>query len=328
MARCTRCGRDNAPNAAACAACGSALVAAPAVRRPGAPAIVPAPPAPVATPTRPAVPATPQMPAAVRPPPIAPQAGPGAGLRCGACGATIPPGFKFCGACGAPVVVRPAPVPPPPAAVRRPGGAARARIVLLAQDGSAVSSFALANDETTVGTNGEVRLTDPFCAPLQGRFVFRGPSLAFRPEKTQNGAFLLLRRDVELPLGAELRVGRQLLRLDAFPIQAPAPEPRWGSPNPGYRFRIQQLLLGGVDGDAFPLRDGDSLVGRTAGDISFPGDGYVSSRHAALTVRSDRVVLRDLGSSNGTFVRIDQESALEPGDLILVGEQLLRIDPA
>jgi pSer/pThr/pTyr-binding forkhead associated (FHA) protein len=89
---------------------------------------------------------------------------------------------------------------------------------------------------------------------------------------------------------------------------------------------VQQILTGGLDGDSFPLRDGDNLIGRGAGELSFPGDGYVSSRHAMLTVHADQVVLKDLGSSNGTFVRMDAETGISPGDLLLIGEQLLRVD--
>jgi hypothetical protein len=207
--------------------------------------------------------------------------------------------------------------------LRRP---ARATVSALGPDSSVTMSWALTRDETTVGASGEVRLTDPYAGSFQGRFVFRGNGLSFVPERTVNGTFLLLRHDVALAPGSEVRVGRQLLRFDLQPARPPAPEMLWGSPNPGYRFRIQQILTGGIDGDSFPLHEGDNMVGRAAGDLSFPGDGYVSSRHAMLTVRGDQVLLKDLGSSNGTFIRMDVETGISPGDLLLVGEQLLRVD--
>jgi hypothetical protein len=200
-------------------------------------------------------------------------------------------------------------------------------VIALGPDSTVLANWPLSADETTVGSSGEVKLSDPYAAPLQGRLLFRGPLLSYVPEKTPNGTFILIRRDVPISSGTEFRVGRQLLRLESFPVSRPPSDLLWGSPNPGYRFRIQQLLVGGVDGDSFPLRDGENLVGRAAGDLSFPGDGYVSSRHASLTVRADQVALKDLGSSNGTFVRIESETNLNPGDLLLVGEQLLRVDP-
>jgi len=39
-------------------------------------------------------------------------------------------------------------------------------------------------------------------------------------------------------------------------------------------------------------------------------------------------VVKDLGSANGTFVRVNGQAAVTSGDLLLVGEQILRIDPA
>ena len=41
-----------------------------------------------------------------------------------------------------------------------------------------------------------------------------------------------------------------------------------------------------------------------------------------------RWYLTDLQSTNGTFVRINGQSPIGPGDLLLVGEQILRVDPA
>jgi pSer/pThr/pTyr-binding forkhead associated (FHA) protein len=122
-------------------------------------------------------------------------------------------------------------------------------------------------------------------------------------------------------------VGRQLLRLEPLP---PAPNERgarrWGAPDPGYRLRLAQLLEGGGVGEVFPLREGENTVGRDAGEVTFPGDRYVSARHARVDVFGGAVTLTDAGSSNGTFVRIAGATPLEPGDQLLVGGQLLRVE--
>ena len=78
----------------------------------------------------------------------------------------------------------------------------------------------------------------------------------------------------------------------------------------------------------FPLRTGDNLVGRLSGEVTFPQDGYVSSRHATITVHGGEISVKDLGSANGTFARIGGSAPLVNGDLLLVGEQILRVDPA
>jgi len=91
---------------------------------------------------------------------------------------------------------------------------------------------------------------------------------------------------------------------------------------------VVQLLEGGGEGDVYPLKPGDNLVGRGSGDVSFPHDGYVSSKHATITVGDGSLAVKDLGSANGTFVRVHGQAAVTSGDLLLVGEQILRIDPA
>ena len=66
-------------------------------------------------------------------------------------------------------------------------------------------------------------------------------------------------------------------------------------------------------------------LGRERGDVLFPEDGYVSGLHGRLTCEGGRVTLTDLGSSNGSFIRLTEETELESGDVLLMGQQLFRI---
>jgi pSer/pThr/pTyr-binding forkhead associated (FHA) protein len=130
-------------------------------------------------------------------------------------------------------------------------------------------------------------------------------------------------------VGEAFRVGRQVLRLEPLPRPA-SPEERgvrpWGAPDTGASLRLGQLLDGGGGGEVFPLRRGENAVGREAGDVTFPGDRYVSARHARIEVGPDEVTLTDLGSSNGTFVKVAGAVELAAGDQLLIGTQLLRVD--
>jgi hypothetical protein len=45
-----------------------------------------------------------------------------------------------------------------------------------------------------------------------------------------------------------------------------------------------------------------------------------------LRVEQDKVVVRDVGSSNGTFVRLHAATFVDTGDQFLVGRQLLRVE--
>jgi pSer/pThr/pTyr-binding forkhead associated (FHA) protein len=196
-------------------------------------------------------------------------------------------------------------------------------------DGGTESVLTMQRDMLTCGRQADLSLPDdPFVLPVQARFFFSGPRLAVEDVGGGNGLFVRLRQERELTTGAELRVGRQRLVLEpmpAAPVGAGGTQ-TWGSPDPGYRFRLVQMLEGGVRGAAFPLKDGENLLGREMGDLSFPTDGFVSGRHALLTVRQERLVVRDLGSSNGTFVRVIAPSFVEHGDQFLIGRQLVRVE--
>lgn len=71
----------------------------------------------------------------------------------------------------------------------------------------------------------------------------------------------------------------------------------------------------------FPLGDGVTLIGREdACDLRIPL-GEISKKHAELIIHDGAVTLRDLGSTNGTYVNNERiaEQGLTPGDHIVIG---------
>jgi pSer/pThr/pTyr-binding forkhead associated (FHA) protein len=196
-------------------------------------------------------------------------------------------------------------------------------------DGGPEMVVSMGGEELTCGTRGDIPLEDdPFVAATQARFFFTGGKLAVEDVGGGNGIFIRLHKERELATGGELRLGRQRLLLEPLPALSPAPGGAmiWGSPDVGYRFRLIQILEGGTKGAAFVLKEGENLLGRESGDITFPTDGFVSGRHAVLKVRQDRLFVKDVGSSNGTFLRLSAPTPLENGDHLLIGRELLRIE--
>jgi pSer/pThr/pTyr-binding forkhead associated (FHA) protein len=296
--RCPRCGRENDPGFASCLDCGQPLAGGRA-------------------------PATTEA-------------------LCTSCGAPLQPGFRFCGACGRPVrgapptprhgAPGPAAAPPAPghAPVPPPPPAERIRLSVVRNDGAPGQVFAIDRDEALCGrTEGDVRLgDDPSVSPRHARFTLAAGVLRVDDAGSVNGTFLRLREPRRLSVGDELRVGRQLLRLEPLPRPAGAGEHGvvpWGTKDPGYRLRLSQLLEGGGLGEIFPLREGENVLGREAGEVTFPADRYVSARHARIVVAGNEATLADLGSSNGTYVKV-AGADLAPGDQLLVGSQLLRVE--
>ncbi len=91
------------------------------------------------------------------------------------------------------------------------------------------------------------------------------------------------------------------------------------------------LLRGTARAVRFELGAG-GVIGRDAEVVQYPLDHpHVSRLHASLAVAGGRVILADLGSSNGTFVngrRLSRPVALRPGDRIDIGPFSLRFDGA
>ena len=55
-------------------------------------------------------------------------------------------------------------------------------------------------------------------------------------------------------------------------------------------------------------------------------DASVSQRHAEVVWTGAAWTVTDLGSSNGTFVRLTGQHALAPGEMIRLGDELLRFE--
>lgn len=98
----------------------------------------------------------------------------------------------------------------------------------------------------------------------------------------------------------------------------PAPPPAPSKPS---------LVLLNEAGDAvreIPIEQERTVVGRTQGDVTFIDDDAVSPEHAVLTWRENELLVRDLGSANGTWVFVTEPQALADGDVLLIGSQVIR----
>ena len=85
------------------------------------------------------------------------------------------------------------------------------------------------------------------------------------------------------------------------------------------------VIRGRDQGTRFQLEDAVHTVGRTQSNSIRLHDTEVSREHAELIRRGDAYVLRDLGSSNGTFINGHQatDRELVSGDQLQFGRSLL-----
>ncbi len=91
-----------------------------------------------------------------------------------------------------------------------------------------------------------------------------------------------------------------------------------------------KVTTGPAAGTGIPVGDEPLVFGRGSKDANdLGGDPELSRRHARVSEVAGRLVIEDLGSTNGTFVnshRIDEPTALKAGDSIGVGTTKLTVE--
>jgi pSer/pThr/pTyr-binding forkhead associated (FHA) protein len=285
--------------------------------------------------------------APVAPPPMAPPMGPPPGVpayagfaqagaapgmrRCPSCGSDVPPSFRFCGTCGFRMdeqsAAQPLPGPPPnaaPVATR-----ARLSMTLIRPDGTEGGTHDLRPGENKLGRSfGPVFENDGYLSPIHAMLDIRGTQAVVRDLDSLNGVFVKMTAEEELQSGQIIRIGQELLRFEVIPTPEPTADGTelMGSPNPGFWGKLTVIIGRDVTGAAFPLLGDSVTLGRERGEINFPDDGYVSGLHARVTLRDGRVYLQDLGSSNGTFMKVNGERAVGHDSYVLLGQQLFRLN--
>jgi hypothetical protein len=187
-------------------------------------------------------------------------------------------------------------------------------------------------DAVVIGASGAVKLEgEKYCHPSEGIFTWRDGELYLEDLEGGNGLFVRVRRPVELDFSDEFVVGDQLLRIEKNPEADNGPDTSptymWFSPHPPTSsFRIVQVLAGGAIGSV-KVAGGTTLqIGRNEGDMTFPRDPFVGERHCFVEEQAGVLVLTDLQTQWGVFVRIRGEQKLENGDELLVGRTRLRVE--
>lgn len=251
---------------------------------------------------------------------------------CKECSTPVPTGHKFCGACGATV--------PKEmleksveffGSMQAPG---KARLILIrGTEGADGLSYLLQGTEHIAGTtDAQIPFpNDPWIDAKHANFFYRKDKLIVRDEGSVNGVYVRIRQPSVLQPGDHFLCGEQVFRLESTPKDTSGPDPDqtyfYSSPKRPSPFRIVQVLAGGADGMVYCARENSVQIGREDCDMNFPDDVFMSGSHAKVELSSDgQYSLVDLGSRNGTYVRIGNECELVHGDYVFIGHQLLRVE--
>ncbi len=185
-------------------------------------------------------------------------------------------------------------------------------------------------DDVIIGSQGDIALSgEHFAAPKEACFQYRSGKLSLVDLEGGNGVFVRARHPVELVFGDEFLVGDQVLCLlsNPAPDDSPGPGPTYfyASPRWNSSFRLVQIWEGGQHGAACVARGTTLQIGRNSGDMTFANDPLVSEPHCAIEEQAGSIVLSDLDSRAGTFVRITGQRELLDGDEIAIGRTRLKI---
>lgn len=254
-------------------------------------------------------------------------------------------------AAAAPSMTRaaPQPVAPPKAAAPPPlpartrsksgtlasTGAARApelfTLHVLRSLGGGPGRYAVGRRDTVIGAAGEISLPgEAFCHPREATLKYREGRLFVERLEGFNGVFLRIQKPVVMGFGEEFIVGDQLLRVEENPVSDDAPDPDptyfYSSPRWPSSFRVVQILAGGARGACLVARGSTLQVGSAIGDLILSGDPLVDAQHCLVEEQASSILLTDLESRNGVFVRTRGRQELVNGDEIVIGRTHLVVD--
>ncbi|MEM9193382.1 MAG: FHA domain-containing protein [Myxococcota bacterium] len=222
------------------------------------------------------------------------------------------------------------PAAQPPAPVPS-GGPARGSLILIRPDGSEGEAFPLEANETRIGRDaGGIFSSDSYLSPGHAVFRFDAGQLRVTDADSLNGVYVRIAPEQphELIDGAIFRIGQEIIR---FELMKPPASPGdgiqlMGSPDPGFIGRMRLVIGRETHGNSYCVPPDGMHLGRERGDIIFPDDGYVSGLHCRIHKEGGKVLLTDVGSSNGTFIRVRGDHSIPAGSMILMGQQLFRVE--
>src|SRR5512142_3406962 len=88
------------------------------------------------------------------------------------------------------------------------------------------------------------------------------------------------------------------------------------------------LLSEGLTGRTYELKAEKTTVGRLPDNAFSIPEASVSSHHAELHLRGPEVLVKDLNSTNGTFINGERvnEATLKPGQILRLGMVEMRLE--
>ena len=210
-------------------------------------------------------------------------------------------------------------------------GKARFRLTVQRSAAGGPAFYEPLGDAAIIGAQGAIAIAnEKFCHPREAQIRWVKGRVWLHDLEHGNGIFFRIRQPVELEIGDEFIVGDQLLTIERNPDPNDGPgegptyfysSPKWTS-----SFRVVQIFEGGAKGACVVARGTTMQIGSAIGDFVFTADPLVDDQHCLVEEQAGAILLTDLGSRTGVFVRIKGEQELVGGDEVMVGRTRMQLD--
>jgi pSer/pThr/pTyr-binding forkhead associated (FHA) protein len=213
-----------------------------------------------------------------------------------------------------------------------------ARLILVKGHTQLGTQWRLQAGTTVVGRDDGFVLfpDDQLLSARHFQLEFRGPELWLIPFATLNGVFVRIVKKEHVVAPAEIVAGGERFQVfnpdDAPPILSPTEDGEGTSLLGSAVSRavapiaLRRLAEDARENEVFYRAQRVVTIGRAQCDICFPKDPYLSVRHVQLTREDAGLFVEDLGSRNGTFSRVLAPRRMQHGDVLLFGEQVVRVE--
>lgn len=219
------------------------------------------------------------------------------------------------GGSGEGTVVIKSPVPPAPFGQKVSSApVAPVRLVMLGPRGEAVAERRIELEGfLDVGRQpGEPWAEDRRMEALHARLFPGAGGVVVDDFGRPSGVYTQIIDTIVVDDGDEFKVGQARLALQR--LRGPGP---WG--------QLTMVRHDSPTPENYPLERNEILIGREDGDIVLPADTFVSGDHCRFLREGNAVYLEDLGSSNGTYIRVRAGQCVAFGGLLLVGHTQFRV---
>jgi class 3 adenylate cyclase len=210
-----------------------------------------------------------------------------------------------------------------------------AKLQQLSRDGLVVGEHWMGKDGLTVGeTDAELKSDTKFQA-VQARFSLEDGQPVVEDVGNRGRIFIRLMATYTLEEGDVIAMGTRLFRFMCNPDLVAAATTLGKTLSDVSQLVKQspaQFVAINPDGSArhetYPLQHEEITFGRTKGTFTFTNDPVMSRSHARVYYRGENFFLEDLGSRNGTFVRVRGKASVPFGASVLVSGQVFRFVPS